>query len=149
MRARAWLIAALAAALALAAVGATSASGTPERSPGAVASVANCNGKAFSPTQDGKLLTSKGRLSCTGDVAKMRLRTCLEQQRGGRFVTVECDNKARFGAGSVAVVVQHRCGASTRRGFRTRSFLFLRDVSGQTAEGKAVSDLRVYPRLCR
>jgi hypothetical protein len=94
------------------------------------------------------VLTSKGRLSCTGDVAKMRLRTCLEQRRGSRFVTVECANKARFGPGVVAVVVQHRCAASARRPFRTRSFLFLRDVSGQTAQDQILAPVRFYPRLC-
>ena len=144
---RGWLIAAVL-ALALAAVGASVASGAPERSPRAVASLANCNGKAFSPTQTGKILTSKGRLTCTGDVRKQRLTVCLEQQRGGRYVTVECQTKVKFRAGSLEVVVRHSCAKGLVRSFRTRSFLFLKDVSGQTAHGKAVSAQRVYPRLC-
>ena len=143
-----WRLIAVVAALALAAFGASAASGSAERAPGAVASLANCNGKAFSPTQTGKVLTSKGRLTCTGDVAKQRLRTCLEQQRGGRYVQVECETRVKFGPGRIDVAVRHSCAKSVVRSFRTRSFLFLRDVSGQTAHGKAVSAQRVYPRLC-
>jgi hypothetical protein len=135
-------------ALALAAVGSAGA-GAEQRAPHAVASLANCNGQAFSPTQSGKVLTAKGRLTCTGDVAKQRLRVCLEQQRGGDYVTVECETRTRFGPGQVTIAVRHICASSVTRSFRTRSFLFLRDVSGATAHGKAVSDQRVYPRLCR
>ena len=144
---RLWLIAAVL-ALALAAIGTGVASGSPQRAPHAVASLANCNGKAFGPTQTGKILTAKGRLTCTGDVAKQRLRTCLEQQRGGRYVAVECQTRVRFGPGRIDSVVRHACVKSVVRSFRTRSFLFLKDVSGQTAHGKAVSAQRVYPRLC-
>ena len=144
---RRWLIAAVL-ALALTAIGTGVASGSPERSPHAVASLAHCNGKAFSPTQTGKILTSKGRLTCTGDVAKQRLRICLEQQRGGRYVTVECQTRVKFGPGSIDGVVRHSCAKAVPRSFRTRSFLFLKDVSGQTAHGKVVSAQRVYPRLC-
>ena len=145
---RRWIAAAIVAALALAAVGSTGAGAAQQRAPHAVASLANCNGKAFSPTQTGKILTAQGRLTCTGDVAKQRLRTCLEQQRGGRYVTVECDTRTKFGPGQIAIAVRHACASSVARSFRTRSFLFLRDVSGATAHGKAVSDQRVYPRLC-
>jgi hypothetical protein len=144
---RRWLIAS-ALALALTALAAGAASGSPERAPQASASLANCNGKAFSPTQTGKVLTAKGRLTCTGDVAKQRLRTCLEQQRGGRYVAVECQTQVRFGPGRIDTVVRHACVKSVVRSFRTRTFLFLKDVSGQTAHGKAVSAQRVYPRLC-
>lgn len=136
---------------AIAAVAVTAAALLPaiaSGGPQATQSRAHCNGKAFSPTQRDKLLTSKGSLTCTGDVAKQRLRTCLEQQRGFHFVTVECETKIKYGPGTVVTVVQHRCAESTTRAFRTRSFLFLRDVSGDKANGKAVSDLRVYPRLC-
>lgn len=117
--------------------------------PPASASRAHCDGKAFPPTQSGKLLTSKGTLTCRGDVAKQRLRTCLEQQRGFHFVTVECETKVKYGPGKITTFVQHRCVKSAARAFRTRSFLFLRDMSGDKANGKAISDLRVYPRLCR
>ena len=148
VRARRRIAAAVVATIALAAVGATVASATDQRAPQAVASLANCDGKAFTPTQTGRVLTSKGRLTCTGDVAKQRLRTCLEQRRGGRYVTVECATRSRFSPGTIRLVVRHICVSSVRRSFRTRSFLFLKDVSGQTAHGKAVSDQRVYPRLC-
>jgi len=144
---RRWLIAA-GLTLALAATGAAAASGSAHRAPHAVASLANCSGKAFSPTQTGKVLTSKGRLTCTGDVAKQSLRTCLEQQRGGRYVTVECQTRVKFGPGRIDTVVRHSCAKGVVRPFRTRSFLFLKDVSGQTAHGKAVSVQRAYPRLC-
>jgi hypothetical protein len=146
--ARRWIATAIVAALALAAVGAAGAGAAEQRAPHAVASLANCNGKAFSPTQSAKILTAKGRLTCTGDVAKQRLRVCLEQQRGGRYVTVECETRTRFGPGQVTIAVRHVCASSVTRSFRTRSFLFLRDVSGAMAHGKAVSDQRVYPRLC-
>lgn len=146
MRTRLAVLLSLAAAtVAIAALAPAAASGGPQASQ----SRASCNGKAFSPTQRGKLLTSKGTLTCTGDVAKQRLRTCLEQQRGFRFVTVECQTRIRYGAGSISAAVRHRCAESTTRAFRTRSFLFLRDVSGDKARGKAVSDLRVFPRLCQ
>jgi hypothetical protein len=146
--ARRWTAVAIVAALALAAFGSTGAGAAEQRAPHAVASLANCNGKAFSVSQTGKVLTAKGRLTCTGDVAKQRLRTCLEQQRGGRYVTVECETRTNFGPGSITIAVRHVCADGVIRSFRTRSFLFLRDVSGQTAHGKAVSDQRVYPRLC-
>ena len=133
-----------ASAVAVAALLPGAASGGPQASE----SRAHCDGKAFSPTQHDKLLTSRGTLTCSGDVAKQRLRTCLEQQRGFRFVTVECDNAIKFGPGTITTAVRHRCAESTTRAFRTRSFLFLRDVSGDKANGKAISALRVYPRLC-
>jgi hypothetical protein len=136
------LLAVAATAVAIAAPAA--ASGGPQASE----SRAHCDGKAFSPSQRGKLLTSRGVLTCTGDVAKQRLRTCLEQQRGFHFVTVECQTQIKYGGGTIRTVVRHKCADSTTRAFRTRSFLFLRDVSGDKANGKAVSDLRVFPRLC-
>jgi hypothetical protein len=134
----------VASAVANAALLPAAASGGPE----AAASAAHCDGKAYPPTQHDKLLTSKGTLTCSGDVSKQRLRTCLEQQRGFHFVTVECDTRVKFGPGTITTVVRHRCAESTTRSFRTRSFLFLRDISGDKANGKAISDLRVYPRLC-
>ena len=134
-------------ALAAAALGGGIASGS-DGGPTAGASVARCNGKAFSPTQSGRLLTSKGSLTCRGDVAKQRLRTCLEQENNGRFSTVKCDTRVKFGPGTIFAKAQRRCGASLARGFRTRTFLFLRDVSGQKAFGKAISDLRAFPRRC-
>jgi hypothetical protein len=109
---------------------------------------AHCDGKPFPPTQQDKLLGARGSLTCSGDVAKQRLRTCLQQQRGFRFVDVECDTQIKYGPGTIRTVVRHRCASSTARAFRTRSFLFLRDLSGDKANGKAVSDLRVFPRLC-
>lgn len=137
----------IAVALTAAALGGGVASGS-DGGPTAGASLARCNGKAFSPTQSGNRLTSKGSLTCTGDVAKQRLRTCLEQENNGRFSTVECDTTVKFGPGTIFAKAQHRCGSAVARGFRTRSFLFLRDVSGQKAFGKAISDLRAYPRRC-
>jgi hypothetical protein len=116
--------------------------------PSAGASVARCNGKAFSPTQRGKLLTGKGFLRCTGDVARQRLRTCLEQEVGSRFEIVKCVVKVRRGPGKITARAQRRCGRDVARSFRTRSFLFLRDRSGERARGKAISDTRVYPRRC-
>ena len=116
--------------------------------PSADASVARCNGKAFSPTQRGKLLTAKGVLRCTGDVATQRLRTCLEQRTGSGFVAVECVTNTRHGPGTVTARAQRRCARGIARRFRTRSFLFLRDRSGERARGKAISDSRVYPRDC-
>jgi hypothetical protein len=134
--------------LIVAALGAGVARGAPEGAPSAGASVASCSGKAFSPTQRGSLLTSRGALSCRGDVARQRLRTCLEQQAGSRFVAVECQTRARSGPGTIRIVVRHRCGRDDARAFRTRSFLFLRDRSGQQDRSSAVSDLRVFPRRC-
>jgi hypothetical protein len=116
--------------------------------PTAGASVARCNGKAFSPTQRGNLLTAKGVLLCTGDVARQRLRTCLEQRTGSGFVAVECVANVRHGPGTVTARAQRRCARGVARRFRTRSFLFLRDRNGQRARGKVISATRVYPRRC-
>jgi hypothetical protein len=136
------------AALACAALWSTVATSAADPGPTASASVANCNGRSFSVTQRNNLLTSKGTLVCTGDVAKQRLRTCLEQQVGRRFATVKCVTEVRFGPGLITVRAQRRCGEDVARAFRTRSFLFLRDVSGEKARGKVISDLRVFPRRC-
>ena len=57
---------------------------------------------------------------------------------GGRYVTVECQTRVKFGPGRIDTVVRHSCAKGVVRPFRTRSFLFLKDVSGQTAHGKAV-----------
>jgi hypothetical protein len=116
--------------------------------PTAGASAASCNGKAFSPTQRGKLLTSKGILRCRGDVARQGLRICLEQRTGSGFEAVECVVNVRGGPGTVTGRVQRRCARGVARGFRTRSFLFLRDRSGERARGKVISATRVYPRRC-
>jgi hypothetical protein len=116
--------------------------------PTAGAAVARCNGKAFSPTQRGKLLTAKGILRCRGDVARQRLRICLEQKAGSGFEAVECVVNVRGGPGTVTARAQRRCARGVARRFRTRSFLFLRDRSGERARGKAVSATRVYPRRC-
>jgi hypothetical protein len=133
--------------LTVAVLGAGVASGE-QGGPSASASLASCNGKAFSPTQRESLLTSKGTLNCTGDVSRQRLRTCLEQQRGRRFVAVECQTRSRSGPGTIEIVVRHHCHRETARAFRTRSFLFLRDRSGEKDRSSAVSALRVFPRHC-
>jgi hypothetical protein len=134
---------------ALATVALWDAAASGSGGPTAGASVAQCNGKAFSPTQRGNLLTSKGLLRCTGDVARQRLRTCLEQRTPSGFVMVECVAHVRRGPGTVTARAQHRCARDVARRFRTRSFLFLRDRSGERARGKAISETRVYPRDCR
>jgi hypothetical protein len=115
---------------------------------GASASVANCQGKAFSPVKTNRKFTAKGNLSCTGDVATARLRVCLEQQVGARFRTVECKKKVRHSPGGLFAKVEHICRPSVSRDFRTRAFLFLRDLNGQKARGKAISPTPVFPFRC-
>ncbi len=135
-------------ALALVALGATVASDPARSQPQAGASAASCNGKSFAVTQRSRLLSAKGNLNCGGDVAKQRLRTCLEQLVGGRFRTVACDTAVRFGPGKIDAVARRTCPDGEETNFRTRSFFLLRDESGDAARGKAVSDPRSFPRRC-
>ena len=114
----------------------------------ASASAANCNGRAFSPTQTGNKLHAKADLTCTGSVAKMRLTACLEQQVRSGFKTVKCDTEIRQRAGTITVRVERACGNSVERKFRTRAFLFLKDRNGRSADGKAISPTPVFPRRC-
>jgi hypothetical protein len=115
---------------------------------GASASVANCQGKAFSPVHRNRKFISKGNIACTGDVATARLRVCLEQQVGFRFRTVECAKKVRHSPGGLFARVEHICRRSVERDFRTRAFLFLKDLNGQRARGKAISPTPVFPFRC-
>jgi hypothetical protein len=139
----------IATALVAGALGGGLASGSTGPGPSAGASAAHCSGKAFSPTQTGNLLRARGTLTCRGDVAKQRLRTCLEQFVPGRgFITVRCKVKVRSGPGRLVVRARRACRRGAAHAFRTRSFLFLRDRSGKKARGRAVSDRRVYPRSC-
>lgn len=130
------------------ALGTTVASGSAKSEPQAGISAASCNGKAFSPTQRSRQLSARGNLNCGGDVAKQRLRTCLEQRVGRRFRTVACDTAVRFGPGKINAVARRTCPDGEETDFRTRSFFFLRDESGDAARGKAVSDPRSFPRRC-
>ena len=133
----------LAASACLAVAPATVASGD-----GASASVANCQGKAFSPVKRNRKFIAKGNLACTGDVATARLRVCLEQQVGFKFRTVECARKVRHSPGGLFVRVEHICRQSVNRDFRTRAFLFLKDLNGQRARGKAISPTPAFPFRC-
>lgn len=141
-------LAMLVAAIALVALGATVANGSAQPEPQAGISAASCNGKAFAPTQGGRLLNSRGNLTCVGDVAKQRLRTCLEQFVGGRYRPVVCDTASKGRPGKIIAVARRTCPDGPDTDFRTRSFFFLRDVSGATARGKAVSDPVSFPRRC-
>lgn len=114
----------------------------------ASASAANCNGRAFSPTKTDNRLTAKADLTCTGDVATMRLRACLQQQVRSGFKTVECATQVRKKPGKVTVRVEHGCRKSVDRRFRTRATLFLRDRNGRSADGKAISPTPVFPVRC-
>jgi hypothetical protein len=135
-------------ALALVALGAVVASDSARSQPQAGASAASCNGKSFAPTQRSRLLSARGNLNCGGDVAKQRLRTCLEQRVGRRFRTVACDTSVRFGPGRINAVARRTCPDGEETDFRTRSFFFLRDEGGDAARGKAISDPRSFPRRC-
>lgn len=141
-------LALLVAALGLVALGATAASGSAQPEPQAGISAASCNGKAFVPFQRGRLLTSRGNLNCGGDVARQRLRTCLEQFVGGRYRPVVCDTTTKPGPGKIVTVARRTCPDGPDTNFRTRSFFFLRDVSGARDSGKAVSDPVSFPRRC-
>lgn len=114
----------------------------------ATASTARCDGKTFSPVKQGNRIVSKAKLECTGDVGKMKLRSCLEQQVNGRFKTVECDRNFRNKPATMWTKVSHVCSPTIERSFRTKSYLFLRDVSGETASSTGVSNTRVYPQRC-
>ena len=115
---------------------------------GATASRATCNGKSFTPFQRGNRVVGRGTLTCTGDVAKMRLRSCLEQNVNGRYKTVRCEVRVRFRPTTVEARISEVCAPSIVRGFRVRSFLFLRDQNGQIATGKVISGKAVLPRRC-
>jgi hypothetical protein len=140
--------AALASALALTACLAAGTATVSAQDDSASASAARCGGNAFSPVKRNNKLISKANLRCTGDVARMTLKACLEQQVGFKFKTVECKRVTRRGPGGLFAKVEHGCAPSVDRKFRTRAFLFLRDVSGETATGKAVSPTPVFPNRC-
>ena len=115
---------------------------------GATASRATCNGKSFTPVKTNNRVTGKGTLTCTGDVAKMRLQSCLEQVVNGKFKTVGCETRIRLRPATVQAKVSHVCAPTIPRGFRVRSFLFLKDENGQVASGKVISGKRVFPHRC-
>jgi len=114
----------------------------------ATASKANCQGTAFSPVQRQNKLISKGTLECTGDVARSRLQVCLEQRTRRGYQRVECNTGFRLRPGKFTVRVEHACKRGPDREFRTRAFLFLKDLNGQRAHGKAISPTPVFPRDC-
>ena len=115
----------------------------------ASASAANCDGRAFSPTKTGNRITAKADLTCTGDVARMSLRACLQQQVASGFKDVKCDSAFRKRPGTITLKVDRVCGRSVDRRFRTRAFLVLKDENGRSADGKAISPTPVFPRRCR
>lgn len=115
---------------------------------GATASKATCNGKSFTPFKRGNRVVGKGTLTCTGDVAKMRLRSCLQQVVNRRFRTVGCEVRTRLRAATVEARISRVCAPSILRGFRVRSFLFLLDENGQIATGKVISGKAVLPQRC-
>ena len=114
----------------------------------ATASKANCQGTAFSPVQRQNRLISKATLDCTGDVARSRLEVCLEERGRSGYHKIECNTGFRLRATRFTVKVEHACRRAADREFRTRAFLFLRDLNGQTAHGKAISPTPVFPRNC-
>jgi hypothetical protein len=115
---------------------------------GATASKATCNGKSFTPVKKGNRVIGKGTLTCTGDVARMRLQSCLEQVVNGKFKTVACETRIRLKPTTVQAKVSRVCAPSVTRGFRVRSFLFLKDENGQVASGKVISGKQVFPHRC-
>jgi hypothetical protein len=97
--------------------------------------------------RDNKLI-AKGSLDCTGDVARSELTVCLEQRGRSGYRKVECNTGFRLRPGKYTVRVEHACRRGPDREFRTRAFLFLRDLNGQRAHGKAISPTPVFPRRC-
>ena len=125
--------------------------GTASGSPVAGASAgSHCNGHAVEVRQSGRTLSAKATLKCTGDVATMRVRTCLQMQNeaGTGFLTAKCVTAVRHSPGYLAPVASRTCPDSSDHLFRTRATLFLRDESGARDRGKVLSDGKVFPRFC-
>jgi hypothetical protein len=139
---------AFAAAAALTAVGVSTLGGTASGAPAAGASAAHCNGHAVEVRQVGGRLAAKATLDCTGDVATMRLRTCLQQLGSGGFETIKCVVAVRHSPGHLQAVARRACPRDTDTVFRTRAFLFLKDDSGARDRGKVLSDGKPFPRHC-
>ena len=136
------------AALAVISIGAFGGAATTASGPTAAASAASCDGRAFGPIQRVNRVIAKGSLTCHGDVRVMRLKTCLLQVVNGKTRFVACKTRARLGPGRVIAKVNQVCTPSDPRGFRTRTYLFLRDESGRADRGRARSGLARLPKLC-
>jgi hypothetical protein len=134
-------------AIAMAALAAgSSASGSPV----AGASTSHCNGHAVEVRQSGESLRAKATLKCTGDIATMRIRTCLQMQNdaGTGFLTAKCKTKVKHRAGFISAIASRVCPTSTDHLFRTRATLFLKDRSGQKDHGAVLTPGKSFPRFC-
>ena len=151
MRARRSRRAILAAGLAATAIAVPAlAGGSASASPTAGASVSHCDGHAALVRQIGPKLRAKATLKCTGDVATMRVRTCLQMQNdaGTGFLTAKCMTMVRHRPGFLSAIALRACPASTDHVFRTRATLFLKDKSGEKDRGTVISAERSFPRFC-
>jgi hypothetical protein len=137
-------------ALSAVAVPAITAGGAASASPVAGASTSHCSGHAVEVRQVQGKLSAKATLRCTGDIATMRVRTCLEMQDevSQKWLTAKCSVKVKHRHGFISAVASRACPTSTDHLFRTRAFLLLKDTSGQKDRGKVLTPGKVFPRFC-